>query len=154
MEEFGLQLHEIAPDQNPRIIPINTSSTADFPLTIGRSSDADIHIGVIGRKVLIPHPNSDKRSRGEKVPISSLISRTQATIFRDAAGRIRIRDGNGNSSQFGIREGATDKLLRRPWLLGPGAFIKVTPEGGGYRCWLEWPAKASDTDIPTLGFNQ
>ena len=151
--QFGLRLYEIAPGQEPRIIPINTSSSADFPLTIGRSSDADIHIGVIGRKVLIPHPEPDKRARGEKVPISSLISRTQATIFRDEAGRIRIRDGNGNSSQFGIREGATNKLLRRPWMLGPGAFVKVTPEAGGYRCWLEWK-KECEADAPTLGFSQ
>ena len=154
-EKLGLRLHEIAPNENPRTIPINISANADLPITIGRSPDADIHIGVIGRKVLVPHPDPRKRAAGEKAPISNLISRTQATIFRDDAGRIRIRDGNGNSSQFGIREGATDKPLRRPWLLGPGAFIKVAPEGGGYRCWLEWPAKESDgADTPTLGFNQ
>ena len=147
---FGLKLYEIAPDAN-RIIDIDTS---ELPITIGRSSSANIHIGVIARNVNIPHPNAQKRAAGETVSIAQLISRTQATIFQDEAGKLRIRDGNGNSSQYGIREGQGNKLLRRPWLLGPGAFIKLTPEGGGYRCWLEWPATESGSDAPTLGYSQ
>ncbi|MEM9266354.1 MAG: hypothetical protein AAGA46_12585 [Cyanobacteria bacterium P01_F01_bin.13] len=63
------------------------------------------------------------------MPISQLISRIQVTIFRDENGRIRITNGNGSASQYGLREGATDKLLHRPWLLSPGAFVKLTPEG-------------------------
>ena len=152
--KLGLKLYEIAPGQKDREIDIDTNYDSDFPLTIGRSSDASIHIGVIGRQVLIPHPDPTLRERGKKIPISSLISRTQATIFKDGAGRLRIRSGNGKESRSGIREGATDRVLTRPWLLGPGAYIKLTPEGGGYRCWLEWPAKTSDSDAPTLGFSQ
>ncbi|MFG6094372.1 FHA domain-containing protein [Leptothoe sp. ISB3NOV94-8A] len=149
-----LTLYEIAPGQVPREIPIATGSDGDFPLTIGRDSHADIQIGVIGWKILVPHPDPRERANGERVPISSLISRTQATIFRDESGKLRIRDGNSHPSGSGIREGRTNKLIRRPWLLGPGAHIKLTPEGGGYRCWLEWPAEKSESETPTLGFDQ
>lgn len=148
---FGLKLYEIAPGHADRIIDIDTS---DLPITIGRSSGANIHIGVIGKDVYIPHPNAQKRAAGETASIAQFISRTQATIFQDETGKLRIRDGNGSSSQYGIREGASNKLLRRPWLLGPGAHIKLTPEGGGYRCWLEWPSTQSDSDTPTLGYSQ
>lgn len=149
-----LKLYEIAPGEHPREIPIATGADGDFPLTIGRDSETDIPIGVLGWKTLVPHPDPRKRAKGERVPISSLISRTQATIFRDNAGKLRIRDGNGNASGAGIREGRTNKLIRRPWLLGPGAHIKLTPEGEGYRCWLEWPAEKSESETPTLGFDQ
>ncbi|EKU98121.1 hypothetical protein Lepto7375DRAFT_7382 [Leptolyngbya sp. PCC 7375] len=149
-----LTLYETAPGQVPREIPIATGIDGDFPLTIGRDSHADIQIGVIGWKILVPHPDPRKRANGERVPISSLISRTQATIFSDEAGKLRIRDGNSHPSGSGIREGRTNKLIRRPWLLGPGAHIKLTPEGEGYRCWLEWPAEKSESETPTLGFDQ
>ena len=149
-----LTLYEIAPGEPPREIPISTGADGDFPLTIGRDPETDIPIGVLGWKVLVPHPDPRKRAKDEKIPISSLISRTQATIFRDNAGKLRIRDGNGNASGAGIREGRTNKLIRRPWLLGPGAHIKLTPEGEGYRCWLEWPAEKSESETPTLGFDQ
>lgn len=149
-----LTLYEIAPGQVPREIQIATGADGDFPLTIGRSPNADIHIGVIGRKVLVPHPDAKRRATGEKIPISDMISRTQATIFRDEAGKLRIRDGNSHPSGSGIREGRTNKLIRRPWLLGPGAHIKLTPEGEGYRCWLEWPAEKSESETPTLGYDQ
>lgn len=153
MTTTQLTLYEIAPGEHPREIPIATG-TGDFPLTIGRSPNADIHIGVIGRKVLVPHPDAKRRAAGEKISISDMISRTQATIFKDKAGKLRIRDGNSHPSGSGIREGRTNKLIRRPWLLGPGAFIKLTPEGEGYRCWLEWPAEKSESETPTLGFDQ
>ncbi|MEM9267237.1 MAG: FHA domain-containing protein [Cyanobacteria bacterium P01_F01_bin.13] len=150
--ELGLKLCEVGPNSE-RTIEIDTGPEAELPITIGRSPDANIIIGILGRNVYVPHPNPIKRQAGEKVQISQLISRVQATIFRDEIGRIRIRDGNGNASQYGLREGATDKLLRRPWLLSPGAFVKLTPEGNGYRCWVEWSAPSCDADTPTIGFS-
>ncbi|NEZ59466.1 hypothetical protein DXZ20_28240 [Leptolyngbyaceae cyanobacterium CCMR0081] len=149
-----LTLYEIAPGEHPREIPIATGIDGDFPLTIGRNSHADIQIGVIGRKVLVPHPDPKKRADGEKVSISSLISRVQATIFRDEIGRLRIRDGNSHPSAFGIREFGTNKLIRRPWLLGPGAHITLTFEGEGYRCGLQWAAEESESETPTLGYER
>ncbi|MEO1391035.1 MAG: FHA domain-containing protein [Cyanobacteria bacterium J06634_6] len=125
-----------------------------MPITIGRSQDCDIQIGLIGRKVLIPHPDPTKRTAGEKVSISQLISKTQATIFCDEHQRLRIRSGNGKDAAFGLRDGSTNQFIGRPWLLGPGAYVKLTPEGSGYRCWLEWAAKTCDADAPTLGFSQ
>ncbi|MEO0737983.1 MAG: FHA domain-containing protein [Cyanobacteria bacterium J06649_12] len=152
MESCKLRLYEIAPNERERVIDIDTSFDADMPIIIGRNQDCDIQIGVIGRKVLIPHPSVNRQD--EKIPISSLISRIQATIFRDDQGRLRIRSGNGKDAAFGLRDGSTDKVITRPWLLGPGAYIKLTPESAGYRCWLEWAADSCDADTPTLGFSQ
>ena len=133
-------------DGTTRTIHIDTQGK--FPVVIGRNPDADIQIGLLGKRTFI------KDAKGNDVPISKCISKIQATIYRYDNGDLRIHDGNGDPSSGGIRIFGCDKPIERPVPLSPGAHIELMPRVKGYYCWLEWADSTSACDEPTLGFNR
>ena len=125
----GLRVMEMG-DGTTRTIHIDTQGK--FPVVIGRNPDADIQIGLLGKRTFI------KDAKGNDVPISKCISKIQATIYRYDNGDLRIHDGNGDPSSGGIRIFGCDKPIERPVPLSPGAHIELMPRVKGYYCWLEW----------------
>ena len=133
-------------DGTTRTIHIDTQGK--FPVVIGRNPDADIQIGLLGKRTFI------KDAKGNDVPISKCISKIQATIYRYDNGDLRIHDGNGDPSSGGIRIFGCDKPIERPVPLSPGAHIELMPRVKGYYCWLEWTNDTNASDEPTQGFNR
>ena len=133
-------------DDSTRTINIDTQGK--FPLVIGRTPDADIQIGILGRRTFV------KDATGNDVPIAKCISKIQATIYRYDNGELRIHDGNGEPSSGGIRIFGSNKPIKRPVPLSPGAHIELMPRVKGYYCWLEWADDTNASDEPTQGFNR
>ena len=144
-EDSELRIIEIG-DRNTRTI--NIDPNGKFPLVIGRGPDADIQIGILGKRTFV------KDSRGDDVAIAQCISKVQATIYRYDNGELRIHDGNGNPSAGGIRIFGSNQPIERPVPLSPGAHIELMPRVKGFACWLEWADSTSACDEPTLGFNR
>ncbi|MEO1255843.1 MAG: hypothetical protein AAFY41_13325 [Bacteroidota bacterium] len=141
----GLRVMEMG-DGTTRTIDIDTQGK--FPLVIGRTPEADIQIGLLGKRTFV------KDATGNDVPIAKCISKIQATIYRYDNGELRIHDGNGDPSSGGIRIFGCNKPIERPVPLSPGAHIELMPRVKGYYCWLEWADSTSACDEPTLGFNR
>ena len=144
-QQSPLRVIEIG-DGADRTIPIDPNGP--FPVVIGRGLDANIRIGLLGKRTFV------KDQQGNRVPIVSYISSVQATIHRYENGELRIHDGNCKPSANGIRIFGQQDPIKRPVPLSPGAHVELAPKKNGYGCWVEWADNSNDSGEPTLGFNR